>query len=185
MKEYFIFYILLIVLIVLLIFVILLYSDYHSRTIVPALLSTNYKVSEITGDWNTMKIANDFKAVDGSLLLSEGVDDPTNNYANVSFVPMAGDEERKISGMMILLMGSSSTSGDTIRLRMVDNTTGDIIGKESQFFLPSIEKWGLTPIRLNFRSGETNARHQFVVEALSPDGDKSTVRLNSAYISYY
>lgn len=190
MKEYFIFYILLIILIVLLIFVILLYSDYHSRTIVPALLTSNYPVQNLNENWNNFRIEIDNTNPDGSVLF--GNVGGENNFNNVSFIPLSGDEKRKMVGVITLLLGSSDTSGDTVRLRVVDDQTGKVIGDEGQFLIPNSTNWGLTVVRLNFTADQLNPvsptsteHHQIVVEGRSASGTVDTLLLNSAYISYY
>ena len=188
MKEYFIFYILLIILIVLLIFVILLYSDRHSRTIVPGLLSSNYIVDDITDSWTDMKILVDTSTPEGSIAF--GNSDSVNNYNTVTFVPLMGDEKRKLSGMITLLLGS--TSGCSVKLRVFDNETDEVIGDEGEFYIPVSNDWGLTPIRLSFKTQSLNPdsptsteHHQIVVQGKSVSGTVSDLVLNSGYVSYY
>lgn len=188
MKEYFIFYILLIVLIVLLIFVILLHSDRHSRTIVPGLLSSNYIVDDITNSWTDMKILVDTSTPEGSIVF--GNSDSANNYNTVTFVPLMGDEKRRLSGMITLLLGS--ISGCSVKLRVLDNETGEVIGKEGEFYIPVSNDWGLTPIRLSFKTQSLNPdsatsteHHQIVVQVKSVSGTISDLVLNSGYVSYY
>lgn len=185
MKEYFIFYIVLVILIVLLIFVVLLYSDYHSRTIVPGLLSTNHRVSEIGPEFSTMKITPDTSTSNGSLLFGSGTVDAE---ADVSFIPISGDEKRKVSGSIILLMGSSDQGNNSIILQVKDLADEKIIGASSEFLLPTISDWGLTPIRMNWKTAQTDTRHNIVLEIKSANGENIStgrVLLNSAYISYY
>lgn len=185
MKEYFVFYIVLAVLIVLLIFVVLLYSDYHSRTIAPGLLSTNYQVSQISSDFSIMKITPDTSTSGGSLLFGSGSVDAE---AEFSFIPIAGDEQRKVSGTIILLMGSSDAGSNSIILQVKDLADGKVIGDPSEFLVPSISRWGLTPIRMRWKTAQTDDRHNIVLEiksAIGEDISTGRVLLNSAYISYY
>ncbi len=184
MKEYFVFYIVLAVLIVLLIFVVLLYSDYHSRTIVPGLLSTNHQVSRITSDFTTMKITPDTSSSNGSILFGSG---SVDTEADFSFIPIAGDEKRKMSGTIILLMGSNDSGSNSVILQVKDLADGKVIGDPSEFLLPSISDWGLTPIRMRWKTAQTDDRHNIVLEIKSSGDDISSgsVLLNSAYISYY
>lgn len=185
MKEYFVFYIVLAVLIVLLIFVVLLYSDYHSRTIAPGLLSTNYQVREISSEFSTMKIIPDTSTSDGSLLFGSGSVDAE---ADLSFIPIAGDEKRKMSGSIILLMGSSDAGSNSVILQVKDLADGKVIGDPSEFLLPTISSWGLTPIRMIWKTAQTDTRHNIVLEVKSANEDNISsgrVLLNSAYISYY
>ena len=184
MKEYFIFYILLAILIVLLVFVVLLYSDYHSRTIVPSLLSSNYRIESIKPHYSHVEISPDITS-DGSILFGTGVIDTKLTF---SFIPIAGDEKRKMSGTIILLLGSSSSEGNSIFLRVKDLADDEVIGDESEFYLPEFEKWGLTPIRMNFKTKQTDTRHKIVLEAKSATGEEiidGNVLLNSAYVTYY
>jgi len=184
MKEYFIFYILLAVLIVLLIFVVLLYSDYHSRTIIPSLLSTNYPVDAITSDYNSLYLNLDTASTNGSILFGNGAVD---SKATVSFIPIAGDETRVMSGAIILLMGSNTTP-NSIYLRIKDQADGNIIGDESQFFLPVVDEWGLTVIRMNFKTDQTDTLHDIIVEAKTVDGGNIAsggILVNSGYVVYY
>jgi hypothetical protein len=185
MKEYFVFYIVLAVLIVLLIFVVLLYSDYHSRTIVPGLLSTNYPVDEISGNFSVMKITPDSSSTNGSLLFGSGTVDTELDF---SFIPIAGDEKRTMSGGIILLIGSSSVGENSVILQVKDLADGKIIGDPSEFLLPRIDKWGLTPIRMRWKTDQTDTRHNIILEIKSANGESISsgrVLLNSAYITYY
>ena len=186
MREYFIFYILLAVLIVLLVFVVLLYSDYHSRTIVPGMLSSNYNLKSIGNEYSSVKINPDV-ATSGSLLFGTGAADAEITF---SFIPIAGDEKRRMSGTIILLLGSSSPSpeGNSVFLRVKDLADGEVIGDESEFYLPEIGEWGLTPIRMNFKTKQTDTRHNITLEVKSAAGEEisaGNVLLNSAYVTYY
>ena len=183
MKEYFVFYILLIFLIVLLIFVVLLYSDYHSRTIIPSNLTSNYKVDTISTTYSDMEIMNDTSTTDGSLLMGDGTAASKNV---VSFIPIEGDEERALNGVIILLMGTDRSTGDTLTFRIIDKADNDkVIGDESTFFIPNIARWGLKPIRLLFKAEQTESLHNIVVQVKTHTGSTSSVRANSGYVYYY
>jgi hypothetical protein len=184
MREFFIFYILLVVLIILLIFTILLYSDYHSRTLAPSLFSANYPIEDFGGTWETMKIMNDTSTTAGTLIFGSAGSDVTNTN-NVSFIPMGGDEKRKLSGNLIMLLGSTDVNGDTIKLRMIDN--GVVICDESEFFIPSFNNWGLSPVRLKFKTtGLDTTTHNLVVEIMSSQNETiNSLVMNSAYVAYY
>ena len=170
--------------IVLLIFVILLYSNYHSRTIIPALLTSYYPVKNLNEVWNNLQIGTDNTSPDGSLIFGNVSDG--DNYNSVSFIPLAGDEKRSLSGVLTLLIGSSDVEGETVRLRVVDVETDEVIGEESQFLIPNSNNWGITVIRLNFKANSlSSGHHQVTVEGRSVSGTVNSLLLNSAYISYY
>ena len=181
MKEYAIFYILLLALIVIFIFIILIYSDYHSRTIVPSLLSSNYRVDEIGTSFSVMKIKNDTSITsDGALLFGAGNNSSTNN---LSFIPIAGDEARNITGVIILLLGSEASNGDSLSLQVMDGDS--VIGDPSEFFISNIDEWGITIVRLIFKAQTLESGiHNIRVESKS-SSTVSTMVLNSAYIAYY
>lgn len=183
MKELFVFYIVLAFLIVLLIFTVLLYSDHHSRTIAPGLLTGNYPLVAVTNSYQTMRINVDASQVAGSISFGNGT--ANDAVSKISFIPIAGDEERKMNGTFILLLGSDSVE-NSIFLRVKDLTDGEVIGDESEFFIPDINTWGLTPIRLNFSSKQTSALHDIVVEIKSnTDINAGDLVLNSAYLNYF
>lgn len=185
MKEYAIFYILLVVLIILFMFVILLYSDYHSRTIAPALLSSNYTIGEIGTSFSTLTIKNDTSlTANGSLLFGAGNNSSTNN---LSFVPIGGDEGRNITGTIILLLGSEEINGSSLSFQVVDAGDNTVVGDPSEFFVANIDEWGITIVRLNFRAKTLESgRHNILVEAKSDSViSEGGMVLNSAYIAYY
>lgn len=187
MKEYAIFYTLLVILIILFIFVILLYSDYHSRTIAPALLSSNYTVAEIDTSFSTMQIKNDTSvSTGGPLLFGAGNNSSTND---LSFIPIGGDEGRNITGIIILLLGSNESSGSSLTFQVVDAAEGgSIISDPSDFFISNIDEWGITIVRLSFRANtlESGGRHNIQAEVKSNSViSEGGMVLNSAYIAYY
>jgi hypothetical protein len=137
-----------------------------------------------------MRILVDTDSTDGSLVFGDV--NTGDNYNNISFIPMSGDEKRKLSGILTLLMGSSNIEGETVRLRVVDNETNEVIGEESQFLIPNSNNWGLLAVRLQFNAKQLNPNspysiehHQIVIEGRSSSGTVSNLLLNSAYISYY
>lgn len=184
MKEYAIFYILLVILIVLFIFVVLLYSDYHSRIIVPSLASGNYRLSATTDTFSTLSLLNNTSTENGSLLFGDGSGDITN-YSELTFVPIGGDEARNITGNIILLLGSNQTDGTNLTFQVVDD--GQVISDPSTFFISNLTNWGLTVVRLKFRASTLeNARHAITVETKTDNGTTvNDLVLNSAYVSYY
>ena len=173
-----------IVLIILLIFAVLLYSDYHSRMIAPSLFSANYTVEEFGDTYETMKIMNNTSTTQGSLIFGSAGSDVTNTN-NVSFIPLGGDESRQLNGNLIMLLGSTNGDGDTIKLKMVDGS--DTICSESEFFIADSNTWGLTPIRLKFKTKTLESgSHDIKVEIMSSQTEViDTLVLNSAYVGYY
>ena len=187
MIEFALFYFILLALIIALIFVLLLYTGYHSRTLAPSLLGSNYGVIAVGTTFSTMQI-NDGEAADAAAAGS-----PTNeaiNFANapidVDFIPLNDDRTRRLKGSMVLLM-TTSDPGSSISLEMVDATSTDNICKESRFFIASIDH-GLTTVRLYFDAPELPAGNSHVLRVrIKSEGviAANTLQVNSIYVNYY
>ena len=186
MIEFAFFYFVLLAIIIALIFVLLLYTGYHTRTLAPSLLSSNYGVKEITDSYSAMMI-NDGEA-GGTVINTEDAlnfGSTGGDNLEVSFVPLNDDRTRKLNGVMTLLMTSAVSDGSGIYLKLTDN--GNTVCDESRFFIINNDK-GLTTIRLIFEAPELIASqiHKITAEIKS---DKTIannqLQVNSIYVNYY
>lgn len=192
------FYLLFLILLIVLIFVILLYSGYHSRTLVPPLLNTVYGLAGSGGtDFNTTSYASvyladgthDYEAIQAGLCgsLDFGTS-PAGTYQQFAFQPMVNDRQRKLSGSVTMLASKKDDNVSSIRLRLRDTGDNKIVASATDFSVKPYNE-GLTEIKLYFNSNslDNNNYHQFVLEGQAIDNNltANNMFINSAYLYYY
>jgi hypothetical protein len=192
-----IFYLLFFILLILLIFTILLYSGYHSRTLVSGLLDNFYGLS-ITGAGDIPANTSnpvDIYLTDGKLVKDAGLgvegslEFNTNTSTAFAFRPDRDDSQRKLRGHITFVASKLNENVPNIKLSLKDEGDGKIVGTETEFGA-DVYTEGLTEFKLYFTSNSlsNNDRHRFVLQGRSATGNVITANnflIYSAYIYYY
>ena len=186
MIEFALFYFVLLAIIIALIFVLLLYTGYHTRTLAPSLLGSNYGVANVTDAFVVMAI-NDGETGAGTTPTEEAINfGAAGGHAiEVEFIPLNDDRTRKLNGSITLLMTTAVAEGSPITLNITDN--GNTVCDDSRFYIYNSSR-GLTTVRLQFEAPALDADqiHTLQVQIkANPDIPVNQLQVNSIYVSYY
>lgn len=193
------FYLLFLVLLIVLIFILLLYSGYHSRTLVPALLDNFYGLAGsggadiTTASWSEIYLADGNQTINtssiiGSLNFGQPTTAGTPSYHRFSFRPMGDDRQRKIRGNVTLLVSKLPTVTEGLKFRLKDLGDGKTVGETSNYEIRSYTE-GLTEIQIYFSTNTLTGTnyHHIVLEgqAVTNNISANNILVNSSYLYYY
>lgn len=189
------FYLLFLILIILLIFMVLLYTGYHSRTLVPSLLDNFYGFSaenntDISNTDYVNLYINDGATDYTSVGVSGSIDFGTSgaNGSLFSFRPMREDNQRKLRGNITLLISRQNSDINNINFQLLDEGDNKVVADGTDFRINPYTE-GLTEVKLYFVSNnlKDNNIHNFILQGKSTSTGVSAnqVLLNSAYMYYY
>ena len=188
------FYLLFLILLILLIFLILIYTGYHTRTLVPPLLDNFYGITGINNtsigtsyqDLYLNDGANDYSSQGVSGSLDFGTSGATTNI--FAFRPMRPDSQRKLRGNITILISKQNSSINNMNFRLLDEGDNKVVSDGTNFEINPYSE-GLTEIKLYFDTNvlENNNRHRFVLQGngTSTSISANQYLVNSAYMYYY
>lgn len=191
------FYLLFLVLLIILIFILLLYSGYHSRTLVPALLDNFYGLAGsnagadiTTASWSEIYLADGNQTIDSKNIgsINFGLSSSAPTYHRFSFRPMGDDRQRKLRGNVTLLVSKLPTVTEGLKFRLKDLGDGKTVGETSNYEIRTYTE-GLTEIQIYFSTNTLSGTnyHHIVLEgqAVTNNISANNILVNSSYLYYY